>query len=230
MAEKRCIFIFLLWICFSPCGTAQQNDAEVWTGASINQRITKNLSGSFEEQLRLNDNVSAVKNLFSEIGLAYIWNKYVKITGNYRFSNRTLQNGNIAFGHRFHGDIRLRYKAKPVIFYLRTRAQTESKTTRNGAVRDYYNRNKLQIKLDLDRRVRPYISSEVYFDINLGDFNKVRYTTGLDFDLKNRMEVTVFYRLQREFNMENPTYSYIFGVGYSYRIRGRLIKKKNDQE
>ena len=186
--DKRCIFLFLVGILLVPCAIAQQKDAEVWTGATINKRITKNLSGKFEQQLRLNDNAGAVKNIFSEVGMVYNLNKYFRVSGNYRFSNRTFQNGNIAFGHRFHGDIRFRYKVNPIIISLRTRAQPESRMTRNGPLRDFYNRNRIDIQLDIDKRISPFISSEVYFDFHLGDFNKVRYTSGLDFDLKKIVE------------------------------------------
>ena len=230
MTKNRNLFLLVLSFFLFSISNAQQNDAELWTGASINKRIAKNILGKYEQQLRLNDNISKVKNVFSELGLSMDCNKHIKISGYYRLSNRELDNGTNAMGHRFHGDIRVRYKKKPIIFSVRTRMQTENRTKLNGKERSLHNRNRFKIQLDLDRRISPFIASEVYYDLSGNHFNKVRYTTGLDIDLKNRMGAKIFYRLQREFNIANPTYSYIVGVGYSYRLRGRLLKNNKGQE
>jgi len=219
------LLILLVSCCVWVAGSyGQQQDAELWTGATIQKRITNNIMARYEQQLRLNENISEVKNYFSELGLSLDCNKYLKISSYYRLSTRPLVNGMNALGHRFHGDIRVRYKLNPLIFSLRTRMQTEDRMKLNGPDREWYNRNRMKIQLDLDKRITPFVSSELYYDLLSSVFNKVRYTAGLDFDLKNRMGAKIFYRLQRELNLTNPTYSYIVGAAYSYRLRGRLIK------
>ena len=220
-------FYFIIWalaICSS--GIAQTNDAELWTGAGIRKNITKKLSMHFEEQVRMNDNISSLKNYFSEVGVAYRLNKYLRFSGNYRFKNIQRPDGTYRIINRFHGDVRLRYKAKPIIVLYRTRMQVEYGQRNNGPRTDFYDRNKLTMRLDLDKMFSPYISSEVYLDISGKQFDKVRYTLGMDLDLNKRNEVSIFYRIQREFNVNNPKYSYIIGLSYLYKLKGRLIKKK----
>ncbi|PCH98317.1 MAG: hypothetical protein COB85_01745 [Bacteroidetes bacterium] len=207
-------------------GTAQVNDAELWTGAGISKKITKKLSLHFEEQVRMNDNITSVKNFFSELGTAYRLNKYFKVSGYYRFKNIQRLDGTYRVENRFHGDIRVRYKAKPIIVLYRARIQVEYGQRNKGPRVDYYDRNKLTVKLDLDKMFRPFFSSEVYLDIKGKQFDKVRYTLGCDLELSKRHEAAFFYRIQRQFNVKNPTYSYIVGLGYAYKLKGRLIKKK----
>ncbi len=215
-------------ICSS--GVAQVSDAELWTGAGIRKNITKKLSVHFEEQVRMNDNISSIKNYFSQVGAAYRLNKYLKVSGAYRFKNVQRLDGTYRVVNRLHGDVRFRYKAKPIIVLYRARMQVEYGQRNNGPRTDYYDRNKLTLKLDLDKMFSPYISSEVYLDITAKQFDKVRYTIGTDLDLNKRNEVTIFYRIQREFNVNNPKYSYIIGLSYLYKLKGRLIKKKKKKK
>jgi len=222
---KRCYFIICA-AAISGSVASQTSDAELWTGAGISKNITKKVSLNFEEQVRINENISSVKNFFSEIGLAFRLNKYLKFSGNYRFKNVQRLDGTYRITNRFHGDIRIRYKAKPIIALYRARIQMETGQRNNGPRTDYYDRNKLTLKLDLDKKFSPYVSSEVYLNITGKQFDKVRYTLGFDLDLNKRNEVSIFYRIQREFNVNNPKYSYIIGLSYFYKLKGRLIKKK----
>jgi len=161
--------------------------------------------------------------------MAYRLNKYLKITGAYRYKNIQRADGTYRSSNRFNGDLRIRYKAKPVILLYRTRMQVENGMRNNGPKTEYYNRNKFTLKLDLDMMFSPYLSSELYLDMAKGSFDKVRYTVGFDLDLDKRNELAIFYRIQREFNVKNPLYAFIVGVGYAYKLKGRLIKKKTSE-
>ncbi len=204
----------------------QTNDAELWTGISIRKKITKKIAVNLEQQLRLSDNASSVKSIFTDLGLSFRLSKSLKISGNYRFINRGRSTGNYWISHRFYGDIRYTYKAKPVIFVYRNRFYTEAGYEDNGKEREHYERNKLELKFDLDKKFSPFLASELYYFMEKAEFKKVRYTAGVDFDLKNRNELSLFYRIQREMNVINPDYSYIIGLGFSHNLQGRLIKNR----
>ncbi len=211
--------------------SGQINDAELWTGISISKKITKKISANLEEQVRINNNISSVKSVFTDLGVSCRLNKSLKISGNYRFINRGRNNGVYWISHRFYADLRYTYKAKPLIFIYRNRFYTEVGQEENGFIRENNERNKLEIKIDLDRRFMPFIASELYYFVEKAVFNKIRYTVGIDYNLKNRNELSLFYRIQREMNVTNPDYSYIIGVRFSHNLKGRLIKKrKKDQE
>jgi hypothetical protein len=226
MTVNNCsnLFLVLLFCSISPALFSQpQKDAEVWTGVKINKRITENTLLRIRQEIRINDNVSSMKNGFVDIGVHYGLNKYLKISGNYRYIN----DGKGFFDHRTYTDLRLRYKSKPFTFSFRSRFQHETQIREKGTKQEVLNRNKFQITFDLDKKISPFISSEAYYDYHKSMVKKMRYTFGLDLDLKNRMELALFYRLQREINVANPTYGHILGIGYSYRIKGRLLKKKD---
>ena len=222
LLKAGCIGFFTIAIPMSSVLAQTQEDAEVWTGVRLNKRITKNVLLRIRQEVRINDNISSVKSAFVDAGVHYSLNKYLKVTGNYRY----ISDGKGFYDHRYYTDLRFRYKIKPVIFSFRNRFQHEAQFTEKGIEQELLNRNKFQIAFDLDKKISPFVSTELYYDYYKSTVNKLRYTIGLDMELKNRMDLTLFYRLQREINVANPTYSYILGVGYSYRIKGRLIKRK----
>ena len=179
----------------------------------------------------MNDNISSTKSVFTDLGVSFRFNKNLRVSGNYRFINRKRNTGGYWVSHRFYADLRYIYKAKPIIFVYRNRFYTEAGYEDNGQEREYYERNKLELKFDLDKKFSPFLASELYYFMEKAEFRKLRYTAGVDFDLKNRNELSLFYRIQREMNVINPDYSYIIGVGFSHNLKGRLIKKRSkDQE
>ncbi|MBL4754590.1 MAG: DUF2490 domain-containing protein [Flavobacteriales bacterium] len=215
--------LFILWV---GVVSAQNNDAQLWTWVSIQKKINKRMEVSLEQQLRLDNNISAIGNVFTEASLSYRFNKYVRYTVNYRYINRGQREGGFISGNRYTGDLRLRYKMKPFIITYRNRMQREFRNELKGVREITFNRNKLEVALDLDKKFSPFFAFEIYYHFNKSEFNKNRYTLGVDFDLKNRNEFSLYYRLQQTYNVKNPGLDYIVGFGLAHRLKGRLLKKK----
>jgi len=233
MKSAKCFGLLLTLLIWSNFILGQTSDAELWSGISIRKKITRKVSVNIEEQVRINNNISSVKSVFSDLSVLYRFNKSFRLSGNYRYINRGSNTGINRVAHRFYADMRILFKANPLIFIYRNRFSTENaiKTNGNGYKRENYERNKLEVKFDIHKRFNPYVASELYYYLGKSEFRKVRYTAGIDLDLKNRNELSLFYRIQREFNVKNPEYSYIIGVGFSHNLKGRLIKNKtNSQE
>jgi len=220
----------LMFIFFAGIAAGQTNDAELWSGVSIKKKITKDITGSLEQQVRLDQNISSPKNIFTEARVSYRFNKIFKYSVSYRFINRNQVEDGYVTGNRFTGDLRVRYKMKPLVFTYRNRMQREYRMEELGVRQINYNRNKLALALDLDKKFSPYISFEIYYHLNKEEFNKNRYTVGVDFDLKNRNELSVFYRLQQDYNVNNPVNAYIIGIGFSHSLKGALFKKEKEKE
>ena len=115
---------------------------------------------------------------------------------------------------------------KPLIFTYRNRMQREYRMEELGVREINYNRNKIAVAFDLDKKWSPYLAFEMYYYMNLEEFDKNRYTLGVKFDLKDRNELSIYYRIQQEYNVNNPEMEYIVGIGFGHTLKGRLIKKK----
>jgi len=217
--------VLVLLLClFSGVVRAQTSDAQIWSWVGIKKKITKDLTGALEQQVRLNHNISFPKNIFTEARVAYRFNKTIKYTVSYRFINRGQTEGGFVTGNRFTGDLRLRLKQKPLVISYRNRMQREYRLEEEGIRQINYNRNKIAVSLDLDKKFTPFLSFEMYYHLNKAEFNKNRYTLGVNFNLKNRNELDLFYRLQQEYNVNNPVMAYVIGIGFSHSFKGRLFK------
>lgn len=207
-----------------------EKDAISWIGVSISKKVTKDLELSLMEQGRFSNNISHLKHIFTDISLGYKLNKALKFSAACRYSNRQLLEGGFETAYRYNFDIQVRYKKKPFVLSYRNRFQVENVVETNGMERDPYDRNRIKVALDLDKKYSPWIAMDIYYSINKEEFNKRRYTLGVEFNLPNRNELALFYRFVNTFNVSNPSNSYIIGVFFHHNLKGRLIKKKKKKK
>ena len=74
------------------------------------------------------------------------------------------------------------------------------------------------VKLDLEKKYTPYISAELFTDVKARLNNKVRYAMGVNYRINKLHELGFYFMHQREFNVEDPYFDYIWGVNYSIAI------------
>ncbi len=194
---------------------AQNSDFEFWPSAELQTNLSKKFRFSVEQQMRLDDNASQFKQTFTEAGLRYRLSDYFGVRANYRFIIRPDD-----IEQRISSDILVRYQKKkfPLRFNYRMRFQ---KTYRGGG-RDPVNflRNKMQISYNLSKAVDPFIAAEFYYRIwnKPNEFQKYRLDAGLEWRLSKKSDLAVFYRLQKEINVNNPATDHVIGMGYSVTI------------
>ena len=145
------------------------NDIEFWSGANVKYDLSKKFRIDLEEQLRLDNNITQFKTVFTQLGVRYRLHRYIRIGTAYRFIIRSNE-----IRHRISGDIIFRYRKKkfPLRVNYRIRLQ---KTFQNNTSRNYL-RNKLRVGYNATRLVDPYIAGELYYRIyNMpNEFQKYR--------------------------------------------------------
>jgi hypothetical protein len=223
MSMKKLI---LLFICIIASGTltihAQQKDAGLWTSVTVEHQVTRKISVSVSEQLRMYQNISDIDQFFTDLGAQYELSESFRVSLNYRLSS-TNQQSYFMTRHRFYVDLSYRYKLKPLVIGLRQRVQRQVEalnSSENGKIPEWYSRTRLSVKLDLNKKYSPYISSEIYYVIdNLKEedkvFDKIRYEAGFDYKFNRRHSLNPFYLIQSDI-LEKKTVDYIAGLGYTY--------------
>ena len=210
-----CIFSGILFL-IPVFSFAQTTDFELWPSAEIRYNASKKFRFSFEQQLRLDNGASQFKTTFTEAGLRYRLSLYFRIRANYRFIIRP---NNIR--QRISGDFLIRYRKKkfPFRFNYRLRYQVLYRGQRRNPIN--YFRNKLAISYNLSRLVDPFIAGEMYYRIwnKTNEYQKYRLSFGLDWRLGKKCDLSTFYRLQKEINVNNPALDHVIGMGYSYTLR-----------
>lgn len=223
MKIRITFFLLLIYI----ISFTQEKDFVSWTAIEINKKMNKKISLALEEQLRMFNNVSYIKTVFTQISTGFKFNKYFKAEASYRFIQEPDLNFNYFLKHRY--DINLYYKNKinDICFTLRTRFQQSFEDLYKEYANinpEIYIRNKLTLNFDLDKKYIPYIGTELYYSLNNVElsegksFKKYRLFLGTNYKINKKQEIKLFYIFQNEINVSNPLNSNIIGIKYSYRL------------
>ncbi len=190
---------------------AQSEDFELWKGIELKKDWGKKLTFSFEEQVRLNNNVSQFKSAFLDGGVRYELFKQARLSLGYRYTLRSR-----SVNQRLYSDLSLKLDKKWLVEpVFRLRYQEDYKV---GDLPERSVRPKLSIrtkvkalKLDLS------LAGELFYQLSLegNDFDRYRLGLGLSRPLANQSSVTINYLFQEEFNVRNPLTSSVISLSYS---------------
>lgn len=222
MITKKIIYITVLGLLFAGWVHAQNNDMQLWTNLSIEKKLTKTFSLNFSEEVRFYDNISEVGQFFSDVGGTYKISKSWRLSVNYRFTNKRQLNDSYSKRHRYYIDLSCRKKMEKIVVLFRTRFQsqyTDVFCSLTGKIPEYYSRNKLTLKFDLDKKYTPYLSAELFYQLNNpegNDIDNMRYSVGLEYQFNKRTGLDFFYMIQQEYNVNNPKRDFVAGIGYQY--------------
>ncbi len=210
----------MLIFLFTSLKGQQTTDIELWRGSTFQLRFNKKFRVDIEEQFRLNDTISSLKSVFTELGLRYRINRHFAFKGNYRYVVRP-NNDNRS---RFSLDAYYNWNKKKFPLAIQYRLRFQDTKESNRGRKFTFVRNKLIVDYNLTKLVDPFLSYEIYFRFNQkNEFRTWRFTAGLDWRLSKRLDLTTFYRHQKEINVNNPEAQHIIGVMLIY---GARIKKK----
>ncbi|MFA4851167.1 MAG: DUF2490 domain-containing protein [Bacteroidales bacterium] len=222
---KYKIFFLIFLISGFFYATAQVSDAGLWLSLNAEKKITPVLSLNLAQEFRFNENITELGTFLSEAGLTYKINKVIRISGNYRFTNKRRLDDSYSKRHRYYFDLSMRKKLSSVIFILRTRFQSQYAdvySSQDGTVPSNYSRNKLTFRFDSGKKYSPYISTELFTPLNKsGAFyiNNARYCAGIVYDINRMHAIDVFYMIQQQYNTIDPRKDFIIGISYNFTFR-----------
>lgn len=197
---------------------AQINDFQSWNKLSIEKTLNKKVSLILQQDFRFDNNATHFNDYITVLGGHYVFNKYIKVRGLYRFtSTNDIEKGQEK-EHRLYGDVILRYKIERVIFRYRARYQVKFVPT--DINRWHHMRNRFTLKYDIPKTsLLPYVQYEFYYSLNHPAQNKIdrqRCALGLQFDINNYLSVSSFYKVQLKRVYDKiPKNDYILGLGAS---------------
>lgn len=200
---------------------AQVNDAGLWTSISIEKKISKKISIVASEELRFNENMSELGTVFTEIGPQFKIYKGLNAGISYRFIQKRWLDDSYSIRHRINTDLSYRIKLKDFTISLRERYQIqygenyffgESETAKTTL------RSKLSVKYRINKKFDATVFGEVFNPLFSGElyFSDFRTGAGIDYQIIKPLSVEVFYLINKELNIANPTTDYVGGLGLTY--------------
>jgi hypothetical protein len=231
MQNKIPISLLFLLLIFS--AVSAQNEPDIWSSIGI-QTKWKKFDLSSETELRTGDYFDHIKRLSLELKAAWTVFKPLKIGAAYTLIDHYDQD---------YDDYQLRSRASVFIlgkqkvgnftFSLREeirvttkddsdRLDSEGNTDTYKISPEWMWSNKLKAKYNIRNfPVTPSFSVETFYQLNNPDgnqFNKLRYTLSLGYNLNKHSQVECFGLINNKINVSDPGKSYVLGIGYTYSI------------
>jgi len=232
MKFKWIILILLLEFISFNLNAQYIEDAGLWSKFNIEKKITRSFSFNLNQEARFNENITRPNTFFTEFGTTYK-NKGFKVSATYRFAQKKLLSGFYSFRHRYYFDLQFRFfKIKKVSLTNRIRYQSQYEdyyTSLRGKIPENYLRDQLVLKMELPRKIKPYVAGEIFYRLKDLDIkepeiitkskrNKIdnwRGKAGVNYEFNLRNSLGIFYMIQQEMNVKRPVRDYIAGIEYN---------------
>lgn len=194
---------------------AQEEDFQTWSKVELGYKISKKLSAELTEGFRLRENSSLPAKTFTDLSLTYRHNKKWRFGTGYRFIQLFDLNQDIHLRHRMYADVVLRNKVKRWRVNYRSRLQHQVGVNH---MEQYY-RGRFSTSYNVRKTpLEPSVAIEFFSDLSALQIDKMRYTVAISHPLSKRSEITLYYRLQEEINVADPSLLYILGTGLSLSL------------
>ena len=202
----------------------QVNDFGIWTGGSIGKKINSRTDIKVKGQLRFNENVTELGSAYVQTDAEYDLGSGFSAGIAYRFEKKRNTNDFYSTRHRINFNASYKLKTDKLDVSLRERFQTQYtdvNSSKGGRLPENYLRNKLTFDYKLSKRISAYLSGELWYQLNNpsgNDFDNVRYTAGINYELNENNALEFFYLISREFNVKHPACDYVFGILYNFSL------------
>ena len=227
MKIKVILFFCSFFLLILPSYAQQSNDAGMWATLSLQHALTKKINIVVDQELRLKENYQRINLFYTNIGIDYKFNKYLKISPTYRTIQKKRLEGTYSYRHRLMLDVTGKKKLNKFTLSERVRYQAEVQdfnTSKKGKLIEQFLRFKTDLKYSATDKITPYISCEFRYQIHAprGDgplydnaFHRVRNVLGVEYELNKKNSVNLYYLYQTEFDISTPESIYILGIGYT---------------
>jgi hypothetical protein len=189
------------------------DDNELWTSVSFEKKLPYSLKLEFEQELRLEDQLSTFKQTFSELSLSFKVFDGLSLQVPYRYSayeNKIKQRLSIGGSYK--------YSFKPLSLKYRTRIQ---RTYEKNETPEDLIRNKCTIEYKLNKSIKPYVSGELShsYDEDPVQLEEYRLSFGLTVDINKKNSIKIFYVFKKEdLTKPDPDEIGVFGLAYSLKM------------
>ena len=207
----------------------ETNDMEGWSSIELGVKANKNLSFSVSEHLRYRNDITTLKNYFTQAKVQYELFKNFEIGAGVRYITNNDDTGNIQgfeplFRYQFDAVFSDKIDKVTVLFRLRYQNKNELGFSESeGDIPVEYTRYRMgfdyRIKaLKLNAKLFGEVFNEAKTTDSNGGFNRHRYTLRISRKFKNFGTVTMFYANQNDYSTNTKKNKSIIGFKYSYRL------------
>jgi hypothetical protein len=194
---------------------AQKEDLELWGSVKFSKKVSPKFRFELEEQVRWADSISVYKKNFTDIGLRYKWHKRHSISTHFRVVDEAEKDKTI----RFNIDQSSTLYIKKISLSLKQRLRYQQSWDELSEKDKTLVRAKWSCNTSEFDHLNPYIAHEFYWDItDETTLSKQRTTLGVSWEISKDLKFQLFWRMQKERNVNKPKSLKIIGLGTHYKF------------
>jgi hypothetical protein len=205
-------------------------DLEGWSAVEIDLKATKKLSFSFAEHLRLRNDITTVKNYFTQLKVNYEVLKNFELEGGVRYITKNDDvggNKGLRSLFRYQFDASYQHKFNAITVYTRFRYQNKNRLGLSESEGDVH-KEQIRFRLGVGYKIKPIkvkvrLSSELFNETESlnseGGINRYRHVLRFSKRVKKIGLFALFYGLQDDTEGNSKISRQILGFKYSYRFK-----------
>jgi len=208
---RNSLFVVLV---FSFSSLAQENDFQIWNSATLKKKINKTFVVDLKYGIRYRENASLVSKNFFDLRSKYKLNKKWSLAIGYRNISDWSLYSKMEKKNRFYLDSYFSKKIKRYYFDVRNRLVIQGNDNEYNQVI----RQKFRLSYNLRKtKLEPSLSIEHFSSFeNLID--KLRYSLFFSHPINKKLDFSLGYKIQQEFNVVKPITLFIFDSKISYKL------------
>lgn len=222
MIKRSAALVLTLLISYT--ALSQEKDFGIWYGATVQAGITQKITADVSGMIRTYNNASKVEEGFLDVGLEYKLNKYLALSGSYRYTRSIENDLEYHPKHKLFLDLKGNIKVSAFTFAGRLRFQSGYRTYLvyvEDKIPDYIARLKLKASyrtpvLPID----PYIYIETFLPLNKEPgkvIGKNRFAAGFEYTISTKHGIEAGYIFQRDY-LPKLSDMNILSVGYIFKF------------
>jgi hypothetical protein len=231
MNFKGILSFLVILIYTSPLLAQKNRDFQIWPNIYLETRVTKRMNAHINQQTRLGNNASQFQLAYADFGFGYRITKFMLINLDYvymkrrEFVDKDEEQQIIGARHQAYTSVVIRKDIRRSRLTYRGMLQGQVKdvySSNKGVFPQYYFRNKLTLRYNINKYFTPYIASELYYNFNTkghNGFSRSRYFVGLFYNLGSKSAIEIYYLIQQPLRTQaNNPLVFVLGIGFSNNI------------
>lgn len=223
--RNQAIIILLVLIAFYGKTFAQDvdDDAALWITLNAEKALNERSSIHAGQQLRMNNNFADAGQFTTTVGGQYKVRKGIRVSADYAFRQRRRLDASYSLRHQFFISVFLRKKINRFTIVYRNRTQAQYNdwlTSEDGAAPRLYNRNKLTIKRELNKKWEAYLAGELNLPIGQPQrlsIDRSRFFTGMIYTFSRQLDLEAYFMLQRRYTYtDKARRDFVYGLTLNY--------------
>ncbi len=200
---------------------APQKDFQIWGNFEMESPITKRWMAHVQHQTRFTENATEYSYSYIDAGALYRISRNLRFTFNYIFVDKKRTDDSYSYRNQFEGYFTYRKKFGKFVIFDRLLGDMQLKDFNSDQqgqrLRDFYLRNKIQVRYKLFKRIVPYVAEETYYKFDglyyEKGFNRTRFFFGVLINITDLWLFETSYTLEYNHDAKIPTNNYMLSFG-----------------